>query len=98
MSTITLHFSAVDGSWQEVCKNIVEAGYIFLQHVGSDYIVGSTYAVSSDGVVTCRVEGITPAELFAEVNSQVTDTEAANRAERYVSGYGPASDAQEWWG
>jgi len=82
---ITLHFTAIDGDWEHPCENIVEAGYVFLQHLGSGFIDCSMYAVAGDGIVTCYAEGATLAELVAEANNQTNNPSAAHHAENFVA-------------
>lgn len=61
---ITLYFSAPDGSWTREAKTIEQARSIFNYHVGSGGVIGSTYAVSNDGIVTCYADGCDLSDLL----------------------------------
>lgn len=61
---ITLHFSAPDGSWTREAETIEQARSIFNYHVGSGGVIGSTYAVSKDGIVTCCADGCSLVDLL----------------------------------
>ena len=60
---ITLHFSAPDGSWTREAETIEQARSIFDYHIG-DGMIGSTYAVSNDGIVTCCADGCDLSDLM----------------------------------
>ena len=62
---IELHFQSVDDleGWTELAETIEDAVSIFEYHMGRMYDIGSSYAVSGDGIVTCTVEGATWKEL-----------------------------------
>ena len=54
---IELHFRAVDDleGWTEVAETVEEAVSVFHYHLGRMYDIGSSYAVSGDGIVTCTL-------------------------------------------
>jgi|DEB0MinimDraft_4_1074332.scaffolds.fasta_scaffold07620_6 hypothetical protein len=54
---ITLHFNAPDGSWTREAETIEQARSIFDNHIGSGGVIGTSYAVSKDGIVTCYADG-----------------------------------------
>jgi len=63
--TIKIKFSTIDGCRKTVTyKTLAGARKAAHARVGAHPEIGSTYAVSSDGVVTVTVSGCTLAELF----------------------------------
>jgi len=54
---IEFHFATVDNrlGWTEVAECYVEARSIFEYNMGSLYDIGSSYAVSGDGITTCTI-------------------------------------------
>ena len=60
---ITLYFSAPDGSWTRKAETIEQARSIFSYHLG-DGMIGATYAVSNDGIVTCYADGCKLTDLL----------------------------------
>jgi len=55
---IVLHFRAVDDleGWTEVAETVEEAVSIFNYQMGRMYDIGSSYAVSGDGICTCTID------------------------------------------
>jgi hypothetical protein len=56
---ISLYFQAVDDieGWTEDAATVEEAVSTFHFYMGSNYEIGSCYAVSGDGIVTCSLIG-----------------------------------------
>lgn len=64
---IKLRYSSVDGYRKSASFKTVKGARKFAQHwVGKHPEIGSTYAVSGDGVGKITAEGIALAELFGE--------------------------------
>jgi hypothetical protein len=67
LSEIKLHFSTLDGiSKTKTFKTLKGARKAAHNWVGADADVGSSYAVSVDGVVTVRVDGATLQDIFSK--------------------------------
>jgi len=63
----TVWYRAIDGARGMRCYKTFKGARAFaIERVGENPEIGSTYAVSSDGIVTVEVEGCTLAELFAK--------------------------------
>lgn len=68
-TTVKLRFSSCDGSkWTKSFKTLAGARKAALRQIGPPEI-GSTYAISGDGVCKVEVEGCTIRELFQKENA-----------------------------
>lgn len=64
---ITVKIKSIDGaSMRRKYKTLAFARAFAVKYVGQHPEFGSTYAISSDGICRCTVEGVTLRELFPE--------------------------------
>jgi hypothetical protein len=90
---IKLRYSSIDGVRKTRTFQAIPAAHAYAaERVGAHPEMGSTYAISGDGIGKIEVEGCTLAELFKDPNAPPTDDElfeeamqaeqAAERAQR----------------
>lgn len=95
---IDVYYSTVDGYFKEKnFQSLADAQAFAQKYVGTHPEIGSSYAISADGVGKIEVDGAALEDLFPEVRRTYTNPQAETLVERWpenAGGLGPCTIIQ----